>query len=73
VVAIDARNGPLDLCRSFKHCPDVYVDVTEKDEQAVGLEIQDHMKKVGLDADRPIGCDGESIVNRVAPINEGAN
>ena len=64
VVAIDARSGPLSMCRSFKHKPDIYVDVREKDEQAVRDEIQDHMTKAGLDADRPLGCDGKITANR---------
>lgn len=69
VVAIDARSGPLQLCRSFKHTPDIYVDVRDKDEQVVRVEMQDHMIKAGLDANRPLGCDGKSIAVQATTLN----
>lgn len=60
---MDARDGPLNLCRRFQHSPDVYINVMNKDEKAVQLEIQEYMGKAGLDTDRSLGCDGEFVTS----------
>ena len=62
-VAIDARPGPLDMCRTFKHAPDVVINAAETSAQETRRLLRNARSEADLDNDRPDGVDGMSRIN----------
>lgn len=58
-VAIDARSGPLDMCREFKHAPDLVINAAETSAEETKEMIREARSKSGLSNDRPDGVDGK--------------
>lgn len=59
VVGIDARPGPLELCRGFRLAPDVLIDASKTSAEDAQREINEVWAKKGGE-ERPLGVDGAS-------------